>query len=109
MQPYCLHENLTNIGAVEVRSLQMEIKFDFSRRQQRCLIVSFQAEGQICMESQEATTTAGLLETIAHTTRATVDDIVTQGSMSVNITRVFGVSCGNSFPGKYIASTKNPH
>ncbi|KAL1480318.1 hypothetical protein MTO96_051132 [Rhipicephalus appendiculatus] len=57
----------------------MKIKFDFTRRQERPLIVGFQAEGQRYVELQEDTTTPSLLETIAHIAGATVDGLVAQG------------------------------
>ncbi|KAL1475178.1 hypothetical protein MTO96_020151 [Rhipicephalus appendiculatus] len=56
----------------------MKIKFDFTRRQERPLIVGFQAEGQRYVELQEDTTTPSLLETIAHIAGATVDGLVAQ-------------------------------
>ncbi|KAL1483836.1 hypothetical protein MTO96_050180, partial [Rhipicephalus appendiculatus] len=56
----------------------MKIKFDFTRRQERPLIVGFQAKGQRYVELQEDTTTPSLLETIAHIAGATVDGLVAQ-------------------------------
>ncbi|KAL3203889.1 hypothetical protein MRX96_041643 [Rhipicephalus microplus] len=73
-------------GAVEVRSLQINIKFDFTRRQGRPLIVRFRAEGQRYVELQEATTTPSPLEMIADITGATLDGLVAQGIVSVNMT-----------------------
>ncbi|KAL1478959.1 hypothetical protein MTO96_015952 [Rhipicephalus appendiculatus] len=64
----------------------MKIKFDFTCRQERPLIVGFQAEGQRYVELQENTTTPSLLETIAHIAGATVDGLVAQGSVFVNMT-----------------------
>ncbi|KAL1419933.1 hypothetical protein MTO96_032020 [Rhipicephalus appendiculatus] len=56
----------------------MKIKFDFTRRQERPLIVGFQAEGRRYVELQEDTTTPSLRETIAHIAGATVDGLVAQ-------------------------------
>ncbi|KAL1429744.1 hypothetical protein MTO96_015775 [Rhipicephalus appendiculatus] len=64
----------------------MKIKFDFTSRQERPLIVGFQAEDQRYVELQEDTTTPSLLETIAHIAGATVDGLVAQGSVYVNTT-----------------------
>ncbi|KAL1476453.1 hypothetical protein MTO96_036486 [Rhipicephalus appendiculatus] len=57
----------------------MKIKFDFTRHQERPLIVGFQAEGQRYVELQEDTTTPSLLETITHIAGAAVDSLVAQG------------------------------
>ncbi|KAL1438376.1 hypothetical protein MTO96_047994 [Rhipicephalus appendiculatus] len=64
----------------------MKIKFDFTRRQEQPLIVGFQAEGQKYVELQEDTSTPSFLETIAHIAGATVDGLVAQGSVFVNMT-----------------------
>ncbi|KAL1472094.1 hypothetical protein MTO96_039537 [Rhipicephalus appendiculatus] len=56
----------------------MKIQFDFTRRQERPLIVGFQAEGHRYVELREDTTTPSLLETIAHIAGATVDGLVAQ-------------------------------
>ncbi|KAL3228237.1 hypothetical protein MRX96_024023 [Rhipicephalus microplus] len=58
----------------------MKVKFDFTRRQERPLIVGFKAEGYSCVELQGGSTTPSLLATIAHITGATVDGLVTQGA-----------------------------
>ncbi|KAL1427909.1 hypothetical protein MTO96_003067 [Rhipicephalus appendiculatus] len=54
----------------------MMIKFDVTRRQERPLIVGFQADGQRYVELQEGTTAPSLLETIADIAGATVDSLV---------------------------------
>ncbi|KAL1486295.1 hypothetical protein MTO96_047023, partial [Rhipicephalus appendiculatus] len=41
-------------------NLQMKIKFDFTRRQERHLIVGFQADGQKYVQLQEDTTAPSL-------------------------------------------------
>ncbi|KAL1480605.1 hypothetical protein MTO96_050888, partial [Rhipicephalus appendiculatus] len=56
----------------------MKIQFDFTRRQERPLIVGFRAEGHRYVELQEDTTTPSLLETIGHIAGATVDGLVAQ-------------------------------
>ncbi|KAL1468193.1 hypothetical protein MTO96_025613, partial [Rhipicephalus appendiculatus] len=71
-------DRLKTLVAVEVKNLQMKIKFDFTRRQERPVIVGFQAEGQRYVELQEDTTTPSHLETIAHIAGATVDGLVAQ-------------------------------
>lgn len=63
----------------------MKIKFDFTRHQERPLIVGLQADGQRYVELQEGTTTPSLLQTIANLAGATVDGLVTQGSVTVSM------------------------
>ncbi|KAL3228260.1 hypothetical protein MRX96_024016 [Rhipicephalus microplus] len=56
----------------------MKIVLDYTRRQERPLIVGFHAEGRRYVELQEDTTIPSLLETISHITAATGDGIVAQ-------------------------------
>ncbi|KAL1446675.1 hypothetical protein MTO96_028789 [Rhipicephalus appendiculatus] len=78
--PICNLEKL--VLGLEVRNLHIKIKFDVTRRQERPLILGFQADGQRYVDLQEDTTAPSLLEMIADIAGATVDSLVAEASLA---------------------------
>ncbi|KAH7948107.1 hypothetical protein HPB52_018642 [Rhipicephalus sanguineus] len=107
MQSHGLHKKLY-IGAAEVKNLQMKIKFDFTRHQERPLIAGFQADGQRYVELQEGTTTRSLLQTIANLAGATVDGLVTQGSVTLYSIKTRGLKLKQKFAENVVSSDFEP-